>query len=168
MKARIAGFQFLGFRKGRLVLDLDGDFRKSYDRLKDRDVEITIEPYSENRSLKANAYLWLLVTKIGNALRVSKDEIYLDMLKYYGQGGAVSIEKRFEDNFTRSYRYHEYLGESELKGKTFVHYRFWVGSSEYSRSEFAVLLDGVVNEARNLGIEVKSEEEIDSILKELE
>ena len=48
------------------------------------------------------------------------------------------------------------------------HYRFWVGSSEYNKAEFAILLDGVVQEAKNLGIEVKSEEEINSILKEME
>ena len=168
MKARISDFRFLSFRKGLLVLELDGDFRHTYDRLKDCDVEVTVEKYSENRSLKANAYLWMLVTKIGNLLRESKEDIYLDMLKSYGQGGAVSVEAKFADDFERTYKYREYLGESELKGKTFKHYRFWVGSSEYSKSEFAILLDGVVQEAKNLGIEVRSQEEIDSMLSEME
>ena len=166
MKARIAEFRFLGFRKGLLVLELDGDFRHTYDRLKDCDVEVTVEKFSENRSLKANAYLWALVTKIGNALRESKEDIYLDMLKSYGQGGAVSVEEKFAADFERTYKYHEFLGSSMLNGKLFNHYRFWVGSSEYNRSEFAILLDGVVNEAKNLGIEVKSPEEIESIMKE--
>lgn len=168
MKARIAHFEFRSFRKGLLVLDLDGDFRSQYDKLKDCDVEVTIQKYSESRSLKANAYLWSLITKIGNALRESKESIYLDMLKSYGQGGAVSVEERFAEDFCRTYKYHEELGQSELNGKMFKHYRFWVGSSEYNKAEFAVLLDGVVQEAKNLGIEVKSEEEINSILKEME
>lgn len=164
MKAKILSFSFLGFRRGKL--SLEGDFQSAYDRFKDCDVEVTIEKYSENRSLRANAYLWLLVTRIGNALRESKESIYLDMLKSYGQGGAVSVEARFADDFERTYKYHEFLGESQLNGKTFRHYRFWVGSSEYSRAEFAILLDGVVKEAKNLGIEVKSEEEIESMMKE--
>lgn len=147
---------------------MDGDFRSQYDKLKDTDVEVSIQKYSESRSLKANAYLWSLITKIGNALRESKESIYLDMLKSYGQGGAVSVEERFADDFCRTYKYHEELGQSELNGKMFKHYRFWVGSSEYNKAEFAVLLDGVVQEAKNLGIEVKSEEEINSILKEME
>ena len=166
MKARISDFRFLSFRKGLLVLELDGDFRHTYDRLKDCDVEVTIEKYSENRSLKANAYLWMLVTKIGNLLRESKEDIYLDMLKSYGQGGAVSVEEKFSDDFERTYKYHEYLGATPLNGKLFKHYRFWVGSSEYTRAEFAILLDGVVQEAKNLGIEVKSAEEVESMLKE--
>lgn len=112
MKARISRFQFLGFRKGRLVLDLDGDFRNTYDRLKDCDVEVAIEKYSENRTLKANAYLWVLVTRIANALRESKEDIYLDMLKAYGQGGAVSVEAKFANDFERTYKYREYLAKA--------------------------------------------------------
>lgn len=150
-----------------LVLELDGDFRHQYDKLKDCDVEVIIEKYSDNRSLKSNAYLWNLVGKIANALRESKDDIYLDMLKSYGQGGAVSVEARFANDFERTYKYHEYLGESELKGKLFKHYRFWVGSSEYNRDEFSILLDGVVREAKNLGIETRSQEEINSMLEEM-
>ena len=150
-----------------MVLDLDGDFRLSYDRLKDFDVEVEIEKYSEGRSLRANAYLWLLVTKIGNILRQSKEDIYFDLLKAYGQGGAVSVEERFAEDFERTYKYHEYLGESELKGKMFKHYRFWVGSSEYNATEFGILLDGVIQEAKGLGIETRPKEEIESMFEEL-
>lgn len=165
MKARIVDFALLLNRKQRLTLELDGDFRNKYDKLHDKELEVTIKKFVENRTLKANAYLWALVTEIGNALRESKEEIYLDMLKSYGQGGAVSVLEKYEDKFKKSYKYNEYLGETELNGKVFKHYRFWVGSSEYNKDEFSVLLDGVVNEAKNLGIETKSKEEIESILR---
>lgn len=168
MKGKILNFQFLGFRKGRVTLELDGDFRTTYDRLKDAEVEVTIEKYSENRTLQANAYLWVLLTKIGNILRQSKEDIYFDMLKAYGQGGALSVEERFSEDFERTYKYHEYLGQSELKGKTFKHYRFWVGSSEYNRAEFSILLDGVVEEAKALGIETRPQEEVEAMLKAFE
>ena len=54
MKGRIEAFKYLGLRRGKLLLLLDGDFRSQYDKLKDCDVEITIEKYSELRSLNAN------------------------------------------------------------------------------------------------------------------
>ena len=168
MKGRIEAFKYIGLRRGKLLLLLDGDFRSQYDKLKDCDVEITIEKYSEPRSLSANAYLWALVTKIGNALRLSKEEIYFEMLKSYGQGGTASVQEKDEKRFIKSWKYHEYLGESETNGKLFKHYRFWVGSSEYSRSEFAILLDGVIRESENLGIPTKSQEEINSMLEKLE
>ena len=35
----------------------------------------------------------------------------------------------------------------------FEHFRFWVGSSEYNTQEMSVLIDGIVQEAKQLGIE---------------
>lgn len=151
-----------------MTLELGSDFRNQYDKLKDLPVEVSIKKYTDGRTLRANAYLWALVTQIGNALRESKEDVYFDMLKDYGQGGAVSVLERYDGQFRKSYKYHEYLGESELNGKTFRHYRFWVGSSEYNREEFAILLDGVIREAQELGIETKNPEEIASLLREFE
>lgn len=168
MKGQIVDFSLSFNRKQRLTIELDDDFRRTYDKLKEKPVEVTVKRWSEKRTMTANAYLWVLLTEIGNALRESKEQIYFDMLKAYGQGGAVSVEERFAESFGRSYKYHEKIGESTLNGKTFVHFRFWVGSSEYNREEFSILLDGVVNEARNLGIETKPKEEIESLLKEYE
>lgn len=166
MQGRIVDFALLLNKKQRLTLELDGDFRNKYDKLHDKLVEVSIKKYSEPRTLKANSYLWALVTAIGNAIRESKEEVYFQMLRDYGQGGAVSVLEQYEDKFKKSYKYHEYLGQSELNGKLFKHYRFWVGSSEYNKDEFAVLLDGIIQEAKQLGIETKSKEEIESLLKE--
>lgn len=168
MKARLLDLSLSLSRRQRLTIELDGDFRSQFDALRDRDVEVTIKRYSESRSLTANAYLWVLITAIGNALRESKEKVYFDMLRSYGQGGAVSVQDKFAEDFCRSYQYHETIGESDLNGKHFIHYRFWVGSSEYNREEFAILLDGVIREAQNLGIETRSQEEINSLLKEIE
>lgn len=166
MKCRIKDLLVQMNGKQRLVLELDGDFRGTYDKLHDKDCDLTLKKFSEHRTMTANAYLWVLITQIGNAMRMSKDEVYFDMLKAYGQGGAVSVEDRFAEDFKRSYKYHEHLGTSDLNGKTFQHFRFWVGSSEYDREEFSILLDGVVNEAKNLGIETRPQAEIESLLKE--
>ena len=168
MKGQIVDFSLSFNRKQRLTIELDDDFRRAYDKLKGKPVEVTVKRWSEKRTMTANAYLWVLLTEIGNALRESKEDIYFDMLKAYGQGGAVSVEERYAEQFEKSYKYHEAIGESKLNGKTFKHFRFWVGSSEYDREEFSILLDGVVREAKNLGIETKPKEEIESLLKEYE
>lgn len=149
--------------KQRLTLELDADFRQEYDNLHDKELEISVKRWREKRSLDSNSYLWLLIGKIADALRESKEEIYFDALKCYGQGGAVSVEERFAEDFKRSYKYHEELGRSDLNGKTFVHFRFWVGSSEYNTEEMSILIDGVVREAKNLGIETMTPEELKSL-----
>lgn len=164
MKGRIKDLLVQLNGKQRLVLELDADFREGYEKLHDGDCEITVKKYREKRSLDANAYLWALITKIANALRESKEDIYLDCLKAYGQGGAVSVEQKYAEDFKRSYKYHEHLGTSDLNGKTFEHFRFWVGSSEYNTEEMSILIDGVVREAKNLGIETMPEEELKSLI----
>ena len=168
MKARIVDYLFVRNGKGRLTLDLEEDFRSGYERLAGADVDITIKKYSDPRTLKANAYLWTLITAIGNRMRKDKEAVYLDMLKAYGQAGAVSVKKKWCKQFERSTKYYEYLGESELNGEPWRHYRIWVGSHEYDREEFSILLDGVINEARQLGIETRPREEVESMLDELE
>lgn len=122
--------------------------------------EYEISKAKQKRSLNANAYAWQLMTKIGDALRKSKEEIYLDMLKDYGQGGAISVQEKFTENFKRTYKYHESLGKSELKGKMFEHFRFWVGSSDYSTEEMSIFIDGIVQEAKQLGIETLTPAEL--------
>ena len=168
MKAHIVDYLFVRSGKGRLTLDLEDDFRQQYDRLHDVDIDITIKKHSDHRTLKANAYLWALITEIGNRLRISKEEVYEMMLHCYGQGGAVSVQSKYADKFERMNKYTEVLGESELNGQTWKHYRFWIGSHEYNRDEFSILLDGVIQEAKSLDIEIRPQEEIDSMLKGLE
>lgn len=166
MKAKIVDFSMSMNRKQRITLELEDDFRLTYDKLKDKPVDLSVKKWSEHRTLTANAYLWTLITQIGNAIRESKEYVYFDMLKSYGQGAAASVQEKDAERFCRSYKYHELIGESMLNGKTFKHYRFWIGSSEYNREEFTILLDGVIREAQNLGLETRPKEEIESLLKE--
>lgn len=119
-----------------------------------------LKKHFEKRSLNANAYAWALITEIGNVLRMSKEDVYLDMLKRYGQGGAVSVQERYADGFRRSYKYNESLGKSELNGKMWEHFRFWIGSSEYNTKEMSILIDGIVDEAKALDIETLTEAEL--------
>ena len=147
-------------RKLRVTFELDGEIPLD----KEHELEISVKKWREKRSLDANAYLWVLIGKIADALRESKEEIYFDSLKCYGQGGAVSVEERYAEDFKRTYKYHEELGRSDLNGRTFVHFRFWVGSSEYNTEEMSILIDGVVKEAKNLGIETMDEAELNSLI----
>lgn len=128
--------------------------------------EYEIVREKKKRSLNANAYAWQLITKIGDVLRLSKEDVYFDMLKSYGQGGAISVEERFADNFKRTWKYHESLGKSQLKGRTFEHFRFWVGSSEYSQSEMSILIDGICQEAKQLKIETLTPMELERLKDE--
>lgn len=123
-------------------------------------LSIKIDKYREKRSLNANSYAWKLITEIGNVVRISKEQVYMDMLRAYGQGGVVSIEEKHVANFKRMYKYHESIGKAKLNGKDFEHFRFWVGTSEYNTHEMSIFLDGVIYEAKVLGIPTETPDQI--------
>lgn len=136
-------------------------FVESLDDEKTYILEIKLK--RKKRSLNANALCWKLCTEIANILRCSKDEVYISNLKSYGQSELVSV--RSDINVKRTFKYYEEAGTSTLNGVEFTHYRVFVGSSEYDTKEMSILLDGIVSEAKSLGIPVLSEREL-SLIKD--
>lgn len=132
-------------------------------KMKDKPYDAELKEHREKRSLDANAYCWLLVGKIADVLRADKDSVYFNTLKDYGQGGAVSVEQKYADDFKRAWKYHESIGVSELNGKTFEHFRFWVGSHLYDTHEMSILIDGIVSECKALEIDTATPEELERI-----
>lgn len=124
----------------------------------DKDKRFTIKEYRERRSLDQNAYAWKLITEIGNVLRKSKEEVYLQMLKDYGQGEIVSILSSI--NPKGYFKYYESIGTGIVNNKEFTHYKIYKGSSEFNRKEMSIFIDGIVQECKQLGIETLTPDEI--------
>lgn len=131
---------------------------------KDTVYDVKIDKHREKRSLNANAYLWKLVTEIGNILNKSKEEVYLQMLIDYGQSEMVSILS--EIDVKGYFKYYKLAGTSILNDKEFNHYKIYKGSSEYDTKEMSILLNGVVQEAKNLGIKTKDDIELERLAEE--
>lgn len=124
----------------------------------DREKVFEVREHKQKRSLTQNAYFWVLVNEIANVTKQSKDEIHLQMLKEYGQNEVFSI--RSDIDVSRYLKYYEEIGKGKVNGKEFTHYRVFKGSSEMDSREMAILLDGVVQEAEQLGIPTLTPNEI--------
>lgn len=157
----------LNFLKGTIRQEFMGDYellltipkdQKSvieplYDLLTDDKVKtVRIDHYKKKRSLNANNYMWQLVTQIADKLRASKEEIYLQMLKRYGQSTVISIVDEAVPVFMKTVQYAEEFGKGTVNGKAFTHIKVFVGSSNYDTREMSILIDGVISEAEALGI----------------
>ena len=127
----------------------------------DKNKKFEIKEYHKKRSLNANAYAWTLIGKIADVLRSSKDEIYLEMLKKYGQSEIVSVLS--DINVTGYFKYFEEIATVRLQGKNFTHYKVFKGTSEYNTLEMAVFIDGVISEAEELGINTLPPDEVEKI-----
>ena len=130
-----------------------------YDELHEAEkLSFKIDKYREKRSLNANNYAWKIMTEIGNVVRASKDEVYLEMLKRYGQSEIISVLAHIP--IGEYVKYCEEAGESTLNGKLFKHYKVYKGSSEFDSREMSIFLDGVVSEAKEMGIQTMTPDEI--------
>lgn len=123
-----------------------------------------IERKRKKRSNDANALCWKLCTEIANVLRTDKDSIYIDMLKKYGQSDIVSVASAVD--VKPYFKYYDVFGKGSVNGKEFIHYKVYKGSSEYDTREMSILIDGIIDEAKALDIEVISESERTLLLAE--
>lgn len=165
-------------KSGKITKQFSGDYEVTL--IVSKDQENNMEPLNEllndeklkvckidhkkkRRSLNANSYAWVLITEIANVLRTSKDEVYENMLKRYGQSSVVSVVAEASEIFMKSVQYCEEFGESELNGKLFKHIKVLMGSSNYNSKEMAILIDGIVSEATELKIPTMTPGEIERI-----
>lgn len=127
----------------------------------DREKLFEIKEHKEKRSLTSNSYAWQLLSKIADALRKSKEEVYLEYLKQYGQSEVVSVLEHID--VTGYFKYYEEIGTGTVNGKKFKHYRIIKGSSEYNTKEMAIFIDGIVEEAKQMDIETLPPAELERL-----
>lgn len=127
----------------------------------DKDKQYEIKEYKEKRSLNANNYAWHLIGEIANILRKTKEEVYLQMLKDYGQSEMVSILSSI--NIKGYFKYYQEAGKTMLNNKEFTHYHIYKGTSEYDTKEMSIFIDGVVQEAEQLNIPTKTPTQIEEL-----
>jgi len=140
------------------------DLRAVLDNGKDLIVEV--KQYRKKRSLDANGMLWNIINEVANILRTSKEDVYVAMLKKYGQCSVVSIADEAVETFLKSVKYTEIIGEGTIGDKKFTHIKVFMGSSNYDSREMSILIDGVVSDAKELGIGFISEKDKQLLLKE--
>ena len=121
--------------------------------------QVEVKKARKKRSLDANAYAWELIGKLADVLRKSKDEIYLEMLKSYGQGGVVKIPDAQAENVLRAIKYWE-PHENLAPEKKAQYYRVWAGSSNYNTREMSIFIDGIIDECQQQEIETRTPEEL--------
>ena len=129
----------------------------------DKNKKYEIKEYKEKRSLNSNAYAWKLITELGNVLRKSKEEVYLQMLKDYGQSEIVSMLSSISPS--GYFKYYEEIGTGIVNNKEFTHYKIFKGSSEFDSREMSIFIDGIVQECKSVGIQTLDDLEINELIR---
>lgn len=134
-------------------------------------LSVSIKKYRKKRSLDANAYFHLLVGKLADKLSISKIRCKNIMIGRYGQidyidGRPVMIKTQIPVSDMLEQENLHCLpcgGKTEENGLQTFFYRVYRGSHTYNTEEMSVLIDGVVQEAREQGIETETPDEIERL-----
>ena len=127
---------------------------------KGKQLSVEIKQYRKRRSLNANAYLWVLLGKMAEVLRTSKDELYLMMLERYGVYTHIIVKPHVVEQVKAQWRTVRELGEVIVNGQKGIQLQCYFGSSTYDTKQMSVLIDGVVSECQELGIDTLPPDEI--------
>lgn len=140
----------------------------SIEELKEDKLSIEIKKYKNKRSLDANAYMWVLISKLEEKISISKDIIYKDAIRNIGVYEVIPVKNEAVERFIEAWTKNG-LGwvcettKSKLEGYTNI--LAYYGSSTYNTGEMSRLIDFVVQECKQLNIETMTPEQL-NILKE--
>ena len=151
-------FKFLVNGKVEISFTTDKSIIKQFQDVKDdKELTVQVKEYRQKRSLSQNAYMWVLLDEIGKAVNRSKEDIYKELVKDYGVFEILPLKddavKRFNHNWSKNGLgwFTEIIGKSKLKGYTNL--IAYYGSSTYDTKEMTRLLEAVINECQELGIQ---------------
>ena len=122
--------------------------------------------HRERRSLDANDSLWVLLQKMAEVLHRDKWGLYLDKLGEYGVFTHIIVKPHMVEKVKEEWRAVKELGEVCVNGTTGIQLQCYFGSSTYNTKEMSVLIDGVVSEAKEMGIETLSPVELERMKAE--
>ena len=117
------------------------------------------------RSLNANAYCWALIDKIAKVTNQPSDAVYETMLQRYSEAYTYLVVKptaveKVKATLKAGHIYAYEVGSVEIRGKEGVQLQLYYGSSTFDSKQMARLIDGIVSEAKDLGIETATPAEL--------
>lgn len=163
----------IDFLTGKTLLTLEVNEKEAakqgFDELHEAEkLSIEIKKYRKKRSLDANAYAWVLMDKLAEKTGVTKTEIYRSYIKEIGgNSDVVCVKNEALEKLCDGWQ-HNGIGwqtdtmPSKLDGCTNV--ILYYGSSTYDTAQMKRLIDNIVQDCKEQGIETATPAEIADML----
>jgi len=151
------------------ILPVQNELMNILPDLKNRPYKCEISLYKKKRSLDANAYFHVLVDKIAKAVNKSAEDVKVQMNLDYGtiaedENGIMAGFKALKSvPINKFFKYAKPIGECIENGKVFVKYLICKETHTLDTAEMAKLIDGVIEEAKQLGIETLTPVELENL-----
>ena len=119
---------------------------------------LEVKEYRKKRSLDANAYAWVLIHKLAEAMKLTPVEVYREAIRNVGNNFTpMCVRQQDAESLKKNWSKHglgwlcEDLGPSQVPGC--VNIACYHGSSCYTSSQMTVLIDNLVQDCKALDIE---------------
>lgn len=169
MRAKWHGRPYHDVTTGKWLLTFETvELPDIFDKTRDKDLNLEIKQHRNHRSKDANALLWECIGRLAMALRADKWDIYLLMLKRYGQYTYIVVPPNAVEMVARQWRECEVIGGININGRDGVQMLCYYGSSTYDTKQFSVLLDGVISEMKEIGLTAPTSEDMRRSIEEWE
>lgn len=137
------------------------------DELREGEISLECKKWRNRRSLDANAYMWTLVDKIAQKTRQKPVDVYRHAIKEIpGNSTLVCVQDKAKDVLQQQWQA-KGLGwqteelPSKIEGCTNI--MLYYGSSVYNTTQMSLLIDSIVEEAKELGIETLTPYELEGM-----
>ena len=140
------------------------------ERYMDKNLTIILKEYRQRRSLNANSYFHKLCDEIRQKLGVSLAKVKNDLITTYGQiwyldnGDPWIYKTNAPTEVVQELETHHLLFiKSDPDDSDISWYKVYRGSHTYDTKEMSILIDGTVSEAKELGIETLTPDELNKL-----
>lgn len=141
---------------------------------KEKEYVIEIKKKTKSRSMNANAYCWVLCQKIAEVMSghsyTSKEDVYRKAIKDCSHFNYVPVREDAIERYIQIWQAHGigWIAEDAGECKSLQGYHnvmCYHGSSVYNTKEMARLIDCLVDECNQLGIQLEPSEYIQSLIE---
>ncbi len=151
-------------KRFQLTFEVEGDVTNALDSITGKILRLTAKQWKEKRSLDSNAYMWVLTDRIAQELGSTRDEEHKRQVLTYGfvditDDGAIIItlhSKVDVDLIDGYWRLYKQSGDGRFKS-----YMRIKPTHEYDTKEMSDFLEHIIEEAKELGIETATPEELE-------
>ena len=134
-------------------------------------MDLNVKQHRNKRSLDANAYAWVLLGKLAEAMRITPVEVYRKAIRNVGGNYEIlPVKEEASEHFKRIWQAKglgwpvDDMGRSKIPG--YRNLRCYYGSSTYDTRQMGQLIDNLVQDCRNLEIETLPPEKLSLLVEE--
>ena len=164
----------LPFRAKRPTITLEVQASpEDLERFQGMDLDIKVQKHKDLRSLQANNMLWSCLGEMAKALKTDNWSMYLYELERYGVQSNIKIAAEAVPMMQKQFRATKVIDEyttldPDGNERKEVEMLCFYGSHLYTTEEFARLLDGTIQDMRDIGLAPPPTADVQQIIKGLE